>query len=253
MSADWCISQLQLPAPVAGDVRVMLIMLPGAGIGAEEFVAQGLVSAVHAQELPVDVVVVQPDLALYLEDGVTGVLHRDVVEPAWARGYRRIWLLGISLGGMGALLYASAHPGVVEGLVLLAPFLGTRGTMAELAKAGGLDSWSAACSAATAPELRLLAWLRNHLACKAGRPALYLGYGLQDRFASGQHLLARQMAPMQVAALPGGHDWPTWTALWQALLGKSPFSASDGGGGRCAGANIVAGTGLMGTGNHGQR
>jgi pimeloyl-ACP methyl ester carboxylesterase len=243
MSADWCISQLQLPAPVAGDGRVLLIMLPGAGIAAEEFVARGLVAALHAQELPVDVVVVQPDLALYLEDGVVGVLHRAVVEPAWARGYRRIWLLGISLGGMGALLYTSAHPDAVEGLVLLAPFLGTRGTMAELAKAGGLDSWSAACSAATAPELRLLTWLRNHLACKAARPALYLGYGLHDRFASEQHLLARQLPPMRVAALPGGHDWPTWTALWQALLAKSPFSASDGGGGRCAGANIVAGRG----------
>ena len=47
MSVDCCISQLQLPAPVAGDVRLMLIMLPGAGIGAEEFVAQGLVAAAH--------------------------------------------------------------------------------------------------------------------------------------------------------------------------------------------------------------
>ena len=160
-------------------------MLPGAGIEAAEFAAQGMVAAVHEQGVAADIIVAQPDLGLYLDDGVTEALHRAVVEPARAQGCRRIWLLGISLGGMGALLYASAHAEEVEGIVLLAPFLGTKGTMAEMARAGGLAGWSAETSAATAPEKRILAWLQTHLAQPEAAPALYLGYGQEDRFAPG--------------------------------------------------------------------
>ena len=113
---------LHYPAP-CGQADVLLDHAAGVGTEAGEFADQGMVAAVHARGLAVDIVVARPDLALYLEDGVTEALQREVVEPALARGCTRIWLLGISLGGMGALLYASAHEAQVEGLVLLAPFL----------------------------------------------------------------------------------------------------------------------------------
>ncbi len=234
MSASGLVSRLDYATHVTGDERVLLIMLPGAGMGAAEFAAQGMVAALRAQRLPVDVSVVQPDMGLYLEGGVAAALHHGVIVPARARGYRRIWLLGISLGGMGALHYASAHHGDIEGLVLLAPFLGTRGTMAALAKAGGLGRWPAAAAAATLPEQHLLGWLTAHLTCGAAAPALYLGYGQQDRFAPGHRLLAAHLPPERVAALPGGHDWPTWVALWRDLLARSPFGPRTDDAGRCA-------------------
>jgi pimeloyl-ACP methyl ester carboxylesterase len=216
------VTRLDYASPVPGDERVLLVMLPGAGIRAAEFAAQGMVEALHAHGLPVDVAVVEPDLALYLEDGVAAALHRHVIEPARAQGYQRIWLLGISLGGMGALLYASAHPAHVEGLVLLAPFLGTRGTMAALAKAGGLGPETQSL-ATTAPEQRLLGWLTAHLARGASAPALYLGYARQDRFAPGHRLLAAHLPPARTAIHDGGHDWPAWSALWRELLTRAPF------------------------------
>jgi pimeloyl-ACP methyl ester carboxylesterase len=216
------VTRLDYASPVTGDDRVLLVMLPGAGIRAAEFATQGMVEAAHAQDVPVDVAVVEPDLALYLEDGVTAALHEHVVEPARERGYRRIWLLGISLGGMGALLYASAHPAQVEGLVLLAPFLGTRGTMAALAKAGGLGP-EIRSLATTAPEQRLLGWLSGYLAQGASAPALYLGYARQDRFAPGHRLLAERLPLARTAVRDGGHDWPAWTALWRELLTRAPF------------------------------
>ena len=231
MSVATEINCLYYPAP-DGLAETLLVMLPGAGIEAADFCAQGMVAAVHGRGLAVDIIVVQPDLTLYLEDKVTAALHRAVVEPALARGCNRIWLLGISLGGMGALLYASAHEGAVEGLVLLAPFLGTRGTIAELARAGGLAGWSAGHSAATIPEQRMLSWLQVHPA-RQEAPFLYLGYGLQDRFAPAHKILAAFLPPECVAVTPGGHDWPSWTALWHELLGRTPFAA---GAGRCSGA-----------------
>jgi pimeloyl-ACP methyl ester carboxylesterase len=221
------IACLHYPAP-KGDAEILLVMLPGAGIKGAEFAEQGMVAALRAHGLSVDVTVAHPDIELYLEDGVTEVLHRAVVEPALARGIKRIWLLGISLGGMGALLYASAHQQHVEGIVLLAPFLGTKGTIAELDRAGGLAAWSAANSGATEPEKRLLRWLQARLASPASDPALYLGYAAQDRFAPAHKMLAACLPPACVAIVPGGHDWPSWSALWRALLDKYLFTAPAG-------------------------
>ncbi len=202
--------------PCAG-ADTLLIMLPGAGITAEDFAAQGMVAALQARR-GVAVIAAAPDIALYLENGVTAALHEQVVAPALARGIKRIWLLGISLGGMGALLYATVHQQYLENIFLIAPFLGTKGTVAELARAGGIAPWRAAQSCATNPEQNLLAWLQVYVAAGAGQPALYLGYATQDRFAAAHAMLAACLPPARVAAVPGGHDWPSWRALWQQML-----------------------------------
>ena len=203
-------------------------MLPGVGIPAGAFAAQGMVAAAQGQGVAVDVVAAQPALELYLDGGIAAALRRVVVEPALAQGYARVWLLGISMGGMGALLYAASYPAEVAGLVLLAPFLGTRGTVAELARAGGLAGWSAARSAATAPERRLLLWLQETLARQPAVPAFYLGFGTEDRFAPGHRLLAAGLPAERVVTTPGGHDWDTWLALWRRLLDLAPFSSLSG-------------------------
>jgi len=203
---------LHYPAP-SGDAETLLIMLPGAGIEAADFATNGMIAIAH-EHAAVDIIVAHPDMGLYLEDGVTDILHTAVIAPALARGVTRIWLLGISLGGMGALLYASAHQQNIEGIVLLAPFLGTRGTTAEILRAGGLTAWSPINSAATEPEQRLLLWLQTHLTTQSP-PAIYLGYALQDRFVPAHKLLAQHLE--HVVTTPGGHDWPSWRALWQQL------------------------------------
>jgi hypothetical protein len=213
------INCLHYPAP-SGSAEILLVMLPGAGIDASDFATQGMITAVHDNTPNVDIIVAHPDMGLYLEGGVTDILQNAVIAPALARGVTRIWLLGISLGGMGALLYASAHQQNIEGIFLLAPFLGTRGTTAEILHAGGLTAWSAENSTATAPEQRLLIWLQTHLTTSAAHPIIYLGYALQDRFAPAHKLLAQQLPPARVATTPGGHDWPSWRTLWQHL---APF------------------------------
>ena len=200
--------------------RVLLVMLPGAGIAAEDFAAHGLVAAAQQGMPGLDVIALRPDLDLYLEGNLAPVLHEGVIAPALASGIRRIWLLGISLGGMGALLYASEYPELVEGLVLLAPFLGTHGTIAELARAGSLDQWSAEASGATAPERQLLIWLQGHLRIPATSPRIFLGYGERDRFALGHRLLATQIPASQVVRVDGGHDWAAWTEAWTGILAR---------------------------------
>ncbi len=218
------ITTLYHQAPNGGQNRVLLIMLPGVGIEAAEFAQHGMVAAVHTLGLAVDIVAVHPDLELYLDGDIAAALHRAIVEPALTQGYTRIWLLGISLGGMGALLYASAHAEQIAGLVLLAPFLGTRGTVAEVAAAGGLAAWSPAGSIATDQEQRMLLWLRDFLRRRPASPALYLGYGSADRFAPGHRILAELLPDVDVVTAEGGHDWDTWLTLWRGVLNRSPFT-----------------------------
>jgi pimeloyl-ACP methyl ester carboxylesterase len=210
------------PAPVCEADRVLLVMLPGVGIEAGAFAENGMVAALHERGLPVDVVAVKPALELYLDGDVAAALHDEVIAPALAAGYARIWLLGISLGGMGALLYASAHD--LEGILLLAPFLGTQGTVAEIADAGGVAAWHPAGSAATVTERQILGWLQQFLARQPAWPEVYLAYGRADRFARGHRILGDILPAARVMVADGGHDWPTWLALWQRVLDAKPFS-----------------------------
>jgi pimeloyl-ACP methyl ester carboxylesterase len=200
------------------------VMLPGAGSKAEDFAAHGMVAAAQASAVAVDAVALKPDTDLYLEGNIAPALHDAILAPQLATGAKRIWLLGISLGGMGALLYTSAYPDIVEGLVLVAPFLGTHGTVAEVAAAGSFGAWSAAASGATDPERRMLCWLQRRLrAAAAEPPRLFLGHGRADRFATGHRILAAELAAGQVALVDGGHDWPAWTAAWDEIMRRHPF------------------------------
>ncbi|MGO8914982.1 MAG: alpha/beta fold hydrolase [Stellaceae bacterium] len=211
-------------APDQRPERILLVMLPGIGIEPEDFAARGFVHALHARGLPVDIVAACPDLDLYLDKTIAADIDTAIVAPARAAGYKRIWLFGVSLGGMGALLYARAHLASVEGIILLAPFLGTPGMVAEVVRAGGLVSWQPGEIAANDGERALLGWLKNHVAALPPRPLLYLGYARGDRFVEGHAMLADRLPAEQVLVTEGGHDWESWGRLWQQVLDKNPFA-----------------------------
>jgi len=221
-------ASLFYPGPDRGVDRTLLVMLPGVGSAAEEFAAHGFIAAVQDGGGPIDVIAACPELDLYLDGTIAAALHETAIAPAMARGYARLWLLGISLGGMGALLYAAAHPAAVDGIVQLAPFLGTPGTIDEIASAGGIPAWSAPRSRATGGERTALLWLQHHIAQSPARPVLYLGYARQDRFAPGHRLIAQHLPPERVVAVEGGHDWDSWAILWGRMLERCPFAAKPG-------------------------
>jgi pimeloyl-ACP methyl ester carboxylesterase len=58
------------------------------------------------------------------------------------RGHERIWLAGISLGGLAALSYAARHEPDVAGIVLISPYPATRDVLREVDAAGGLEHWN---------------------------------------------------------------------------------------------------------------
>ena len=57
----------------------------------------------------------------------------------------------------------------------------------------------------------------------SGKPALFLGYGLEDRLAPGHRLLSASLPADRVFTTAGGHDWPAWKRLWAEMLPTLPL------------------------------
>jgi pimeloyl-ACP methyl ester carboxylesterase len=214
-------------APGVTGNRALLVMLPGAKACARDFIDHGFVRAVRERNLPFDVVAVDADLGHYLERTLTAQITREIVEPARASNTGRIWLMGISIGGGGALSFARECPGRIEGVIALAPFLATTGTIAEVVRAGGWTGWTAGAIAADDDERRLLAWIQSLRPDPATTPAIHLGYGTEDRFAAASELLAERLPAGHVLSIAGGHDWPTWSNLWRELLERGVLAGDN--------------------------
>jgi len=220
-------------APRAGGAPAdtLAILLPGAYDAPEDFLREGFVAAVRERRLPVDLQLVDAHLGYYGDRSVIDRLRQDIVLPARQAGYRRIWLVGISLGGFGALAYAMDHGNEVDGLFLLAPYLGTRGVQKEIAASGGLLRWHPGVAGGDDDdERRLWHWLAQRAnGSAAGRPPIWQGYGRDDRFAPGHRLLATALPTDNSQELPGGHDWTAWRALWDAFLERGIIASTAAG------------------------
>jgi pimeloyl-ACP methyl ester carboxylesterase len=170
----------------------LIVFLPGRGSLPSEFEREGFLQELKVQRIAADAILADAHLGYYNNRSIVERLEADVLAPARAQGYKSIWLVGISLGGFGALIHEDMRPGGVAGIVLLAPYLGEgeRSPAAEV---------------------------------RPGRPPLYLGYGTSDRFAASHRLLAQALPKERVFTTPGGHDWPQWRRLWQQLLPTLPL------------------------------
>lgn len=199
----------------------LLVLLPGAYMRAMDFIDAGFFATVARRRLALDLVAVDLDLAAISAGAALPAVHEEILAPARRQGYRKVWLGGISLGGLLALCHAADTPGSVDGLCLLAPYPGSRLTTAAIDRAGGLDRWQASAEELADPEFRMWRWLQNP---PAGLP-IFVGYGREDRFAAGMQRIAERFPPAARAVVPGGHEWPVWQQLWEHFLDLGHFSA----------------------------
>ncbi len=211
--------------------QTLLVMLPGAYDTPMDFIQHGFVTAVREQHLAVDVQLVNAHVGYYTQQTILDRLQEDVIEPARRQGYEHIWLAGISIGGMGALVCAATHPAEITGVVALAPYLGPRNISMDVVRAGGLRQWPAEGQSLPDDNVdrRLWLWLKSQ-ACSEDaehRPSLYWGYGLSDRFALGHRVVAEALPVDRVFTVEGGHDWPAWMALWRQMLHTLPLPRLD--------------------------
>jgi pimeloyl-ACP methyl ester carboxylesterase len=203
--------------------RILLVVLPAAKALPEDLLEQGFIGVIRDRGLPVDVAVVDAPVDYYLDRRVGERLAADVITPMRAKGYRRLWLMGMSIGGMGCIAYAHKHAAAVEGTVLLAPFLCARGLVAQILREGGLAGWQPGAFAMDDEDAGLLSWLKQYRADAPQLPAIYLGFGSEDRYSATSQMLAQQLPPERVVSVAGQHDSRTWLGLWKILLDKNPF------------------------------
>ncbi len=210
--------------PREAPARTRMALLPGAYQSPEDFLRAGFAAAVASRGLSLDLSFIDIELDVLTDRTAIARLRDEVVLPARARGYAQVWLGGISLGAYVALDYTSraAARAEVDGLCLLAPYLGNRMVIAEIARAGGLAAWEPGMLAESDEERRIWRFIKrcgsSAPAGASSSPAVYLGYGREDRFAQAQALLGSALPPRDVDVVPGGHDWPTWRRLWENFL-----------------------------------
>ena len=194
---------------------VRIVLLPGAYHALGQFRSAGFDQALRERQLPIELILAQPALEHLNDRRWLGELRREIIAPARARG-GRLWLGGISLGGFMALRFAAEGADGLDGLCLLAPYLGSRIVAAEVA-AQGLANFRTGTLDEDDDERRVWRFVQR-LPTMAGAPSVFLGLGSADRFADTQRLLAAALPAASTQVQDGGHDWPVWRALWDRFL-----------------------------------
>lgn len=196
----------------------MIVFLRGIGGSHHIFEEEGLVDDVRACGLPFDMSAPNAHFGYYGDRNLVARLKEDVIDPARARGCQKIWLVGVSMGGLGALLYLMERPEDIAGVYLISPFLGTQVILDEIETAGGVREWEPGPYIAEEDWQRMLwHWLKTTIADHPDK-IVYLGYGTDDPYKRGQQLLATLLPSNHVYAIDGAHDYQTMKDLWKIFL-----------------------------------
>jgi pimeloyl-ACP methyl ester carboxylesterase len=216
------------PAPIAtipylstdrSSTHDLLLLLPGRGDRASTFADEGIVKIAKGAVPNLDVVAVDATVGYYIHRNLPERLMADVIVPAQKRGYRSIWLSGISMGGIGALLVAQRNPAAVSAVVVVAPFLGDEDVINEIERAGGIRLWTPSAHIDSEDYQRSLwAWLKGCTEHRESCPRIFLGFGSEDRFVRANRILAAALPANQVVVVSGGHTWEPWRQAFAALL-----------------------------------
>jgi pimeloyl-ACP methyl ester carboxylesterase len=209
--------------PGSGQPRTLVVLLPGRRDSPEDFGRERFPEIAAHAGAQVDMIAVDAHPAYYYNHTIVDRLREDVIAPA-RRRYDRVWLVGISIGGTGTLLYAGQHPEDVNGLVVFAPYLGEDEVIREVAAAGGIRRWQPPTLAPDDFQRRLWAWLKGYGEGAEGRLPLYMGWGRSDGFARANGMAAEALPPDHVFTAPGGHGWKAWRALWEQFVRTGALS-----------------------------
>lgn len=217
----------------AGEPRCILVLFPGAGDHAGEYEKFGFFKRVQDRALPVVVAAADATLGYYMTNTLQERVEADVIAPLRARHPKaKLWVAGISMGGFGALFYAQQHAEQVEGVLAMAPFLGSPDIAEEVRASGGLAKWKAPPKAKVLDDQnfqrQLWRWLQEATTPGAKAPQIHLGYGVEDGISVQGAVLASALPSGRVTIKPGGHVWEAWTPIFEEFLDGKDFRAACG-------------------------
>ena len=230
-SASAPVSAWHLRSEASRASSCLLVVLPGIGDSMQTLVDERVADLWSEAEESCDLVLLDAHFTYYREGNLSERVRDDVLIAARARGYETVWLIGLSIGGYGALWAARENPELVDGVVLIAPMIGVPpradAAVAEIRGAGGLDAWTVADLGVPRHPLReprtLWAWLREATRSPATHPEIHLLFGQSDRAAPAMEVLAEALPEDRTIRRPGGHEWSTWRVLLGLVFERHPW------------------------------
>lgn len=202
-----------IPSRVYGDVaqaEEIFILLPGMHDRAGSFEERGFLTL--AQEVlggrdDAAFIAVDAHFGYYRERSIDRRLTEEVLGRFPGK---KVTLVGISLGGFGALITARRNPELFDRVVLIAPFLGAPEHIKRLGQGAG----SAPRDDMEGEVFAVWRWLEQGA---DGIPTTLL-YGRGDKFRPAYDKLASAAPGIALHGIDGGHDWRTWNSLWADWL-----------------------------------
>ena len=191
----------------------LVVLLHGRGGKATTFVKYGAVDQIRACHPGTNILGVDSHFGYYRERIIEQRLRQDIIGPALKNGIDRVWILGISVGGLGGLVYRQNYPDDIEAVVMMAPYL------------GDWDELSAYLTTPPSAHDRLdpeFVDIWNRLSSTVNEPPwLTLAFADDDGFSHQHRWLAGLLGSERVASGPGGHNWNAWRKLWPEALQRS--------------------------------
>lgn len=199
----------------------VVVMLPGRGDDLAGLQHHDVARIIQQAWPDADVMLTGLSMPYYTGGVAVKRLHDEVIAPLRAHGYRQIWLAGISLGGLGSLLYDQAHPDQIDGMLLMSPYLGDRAIQQEIHAAGGLAQWQPGPRQPIGPasyQRELWRYLKHWSGDPGRTRTVWLAYGASERFRAAIELASPGLPANHLLMLPGKHNWALWKPALRKLL-----------------------------------
>jgi pimeloyl-ACP methyl ester carboxylesterase len=197
----------------------LVVFLPGRWSTAGEFEREGFFK-IAAERWP-DARLVAADLHLgyYKSRSSAKRVHQDIIAPARKSGVTTVRVVGVSMGGLGALIHDLEYPEDIDEIYLLSPFVGEEDVIAEIGAAGGVRQWNGGPETERDFSRKLWRGLETKWLEKGRRPKVKLACGTEDRLAgSNRRFAADFLEQDEVLWQPGDHDWPAWRELFREMV-----------------------------------
>lgn len=213
------------PAPVKSEItgpesaKEFTVFLPGRWSTVDEFEREGFFE-IAAERWPESrLVAVDLHLGYYKKRASARRLHEDIIAPARLAGVTTVRVVGISMGGLGALIHDLEYPDDIDEMYLLSPFVGEDEVVQEIREAGGVRSWDVRPKGARDFSRMLWRGLDEKWIERGKRRDVRLSCGTEDRLIDSNRLFVREfLDEKQVLWQTGDHDWPTWRRLFREMI-----------------------------------
>lgn len=199
----------------------LIIFLPGLIDTAETFKEESFFSIARKAGIKADMVAASIHIGHLIKEKMISRLEIDVYNGAKNSGYKNIWLVGLSIGGLNSLLFHRKHMDDICGVVAIAPYIADSALRKDLQRAGSVENWKPKPTENMKifnQKLQLLwTWLKQQNG-KDNLKNIYLGYGKQDKFAKEISLLKNILNKKNVTLIDGEHNWASGQKIWQQQL-----------------------------------